>query len=89
MMTPRLLKSAQQAAVYYEADDYYVDGEQLSPSSWWGEGAQRLGLRGAVDRDAFHELLHGRLPNAVDISRGAEGRRIGQDWISRSVRRRA
>ena len=70
MMTPRPLVNAQQAAVYYEADDYYVDGQHLSPSSWWGEGARRLGLRGSVDRETFHELLHGRLPNGVDIARG-------------------
>jgi conjugative relaxase-like TrwC/TraI family protein len=54
------LTSAAQAASYYEADDYYAEGG-LAPSEWSGSGADDLGLSGEVDRDAFRELLHGRV----------------------------
>jgi conjugative relaxase-like TrwC/TraI family protein len=73
MMTPRALESADQAATYFELDDYYVDGEQLSASAWFGKGAERLGLSGEVDRAAFASLLHGRLPNGVVIAKGGAG----------------
>lgn len=65
MMTPRKLSNAQQAASYFERDDYYVDGSQIAPSSWWGKGASHLGLEGEVDRHTLSELLEGRLPNGV------------------------
>ena len=73
MMTPRALESADQAATYFELDDYYVDGEQLSASAWFGKGADRLGLKGEVDRKTFASLLHGRLPNGVVIAKGGAG----------------
>src|SRR5687768_9115039 len=80
MLTARLLKNAHQAAVYFEQDDYYVDGEQIAPSAWWGEGARRLGLRGEIDRGTFADLLEGRLPNGVEIEKGGPGsHRAGTD----------
>jgi conjugative relaxase-like TrwC/TraI family protein len=54
------LTSAGQAASYYEADDYYVEGG-FAPSEWFGEGAEALGLSGEVDRVEFAELLEGRV----------------------------
>lgn len=54
------LTSSAQASSYYEADDYYADGG-LSPSEWHGKGAEELGLSGEVDRDAFRELLDGKV----------------------------
>ena len=70
MLTPRVLKNAAQAAVYFEIDDYYVAGEQLAPSSWWGKGAQKLHLSGAVERETFAHLLAGRLPNGEVLAKG-------------------
>jgi len=66
------LKSAAQAASYYEADDYYADGE--SPSAWFGEGAHALGLSGEVDRATFAAGLKGDLPNGQQLGtvRGGE-----------------
>ncbi len=54
------LTSPAQASSYYETDDYYADGG-LSPSEWQGQGAEALGLSGEVDRDAFRDLLEGRI----------------------------
>ncbi|MGN6291009.1 MAG: MobF family relaxase [Sphingopyxis terrae] len=54
------LTSSAQASSYYEADDYYSEGG-LSPSEWHGKGADELGLSGDVDRDAFRELLDGKV----------------------------
>ncbi|MDR7156297.1 conjugative relaxase-like TrwC/TraI family protein [Sphingobium xenophagum] len=54
------LTSSAQASSYYEADDYYTDGG-LSPSEWHGKAAEELGLSGDVDRDAFRELLDGKV----------------------------
>lgn len=54
------LTSSAQASSYYEADDYYAEGG-LSPSEWQGKGAEELGLSGDVDRDAFRELLDGKV----------------------------
>ncbi len=39
---------------------YYASG--ASPASWWGIGAARLGLAGAVTRDDFVAVLSGRHP---------------------------
>ncbi|AXB80617.1 MobF family relaxase [Novosphingobium sp. P6W] len=66
------LKSAAQAASYYEADDYYADGE--SPSAWFGEAAKALGLSGEVERATFAAALKGDLPNGQQIGtvRGGE-----------------
>ena len=61
------LTSSGQAASYYEGPgEYYADGG-LAPSEWAGAGANDLGLSGDVDRDAFRELLDGRV----------EGRQLG------------
>lgn len=61
MMSPKAIKSASQAGHYFEKDDYYVDG--LSPSEWFGDGAETLGLSGDVDRETFKFLLEGQLPD--------------------------
>src|SRR3546814_11137650 len=54
------LTSSEQAASYYEADDYYSESG-LSPSEWQGAGAEALGLSGEVDRDQFRDLLDGKV----------------------------
>ncbi|RJF93318.1 MobF family relaxase [Sphingomonas cavernae] len=54
------LTSSAHASSYYEADDYYAEGG-LSPSEWHGKGADELGLSGDVDRDAFRDLLDGKV----------------------------
>ena len=42
---------------------------------WFGEGAERLGLSGAVERTTFQAVLEGRLPNGVVLGRGTDATR--------------
>jgi len=68
------LKSAGQAASYYESDDYYSEGGE-APSAWFGEGAKALGLEGEVDRAAFKRGLEGELPNGQQLGTVRNGER--------------
>lgn len=63
MLTISPALTTARAANYYKnelAGDYYASG--ASPASWWGIGAARLGLAGAVTRDDFVAVLSGRHP---------------------------
>ncbi len=66
------LSSAAQATTYYEADDYYAEGG-LAPSAWLGSGSLALGLSGEVDREQFHALLEGRLPDGQVLGTHRDG----------------
>ena len=68
------LKSAAQAASYYEADDYYSEGGE-APSAWVGEGAKALGLDGEVDRATFARGLEGELPSGDRLGTVRNGER--------------
>ena len=67
------ITSSAAASSYYEADDYYADGG-LSPSEWRGEGAKDLGLAGEVDRDAFRDLLDGKMPDGQQLGTTRDGK---------------
>lgn len=82
MLSASPLPNPDVAHHYFERDDYYVKGEGLSPSAWWGEGARRLGLSGEVDRETFGKLLRGEMPDGSTlIGRGGDqaDRRPGLD----------
>ncbi len=70
--------TARHAATYYEKDDYYT--RDRSPSEWHGEGARTLGLSGPVDRQAFANLVEGRIPGGSQLHRGGGPRRGGTDF---------
>ena len=61
--------SAAQAENYYERDDYYTQGDPdlQSDSQWQGNGAEKLGLDGAVDKQIFQQLLHGQTPDGKSL----------------------
>lgn len=68
-------KSAAAAKAYYENDNYYVKGEEGEiNSAWWGEGASRLGLVGAVNSAQFVDMLSGLMLNGqrLGIMKGQE-----------------
>ena len=67
------ITSSSAASSYYEADDYYADGG-LSPSEWQGDGARELGLSGEVERDAFRDLLDGKLPDGQRLGTTRDGK---------------
>ncbi|HJV60470.1 MAG TPA: MobF family relaxase [Albitalea sp.] len=79
MLTLAKVVSAESAASYYEGSDDYYSEDGRAPSTWWGEGAEALGLRGEVDSDDFRALLEGRLPDGQAMHRGGEGRTAGLD----------
>lgn len=68
------ISSAGAAASYFsQVDDYYKGGEH-APAEWHGKGAEALGLAGAIDAEAFKNLLAGKLPDGQMLGRiNAEG----------------
>jgi len=63
------LSSSGAAVSYYEKDDYYeTKGENPdAQGQWYGQGAERLGLEGAVGREDFKALLEGTLPDGTQL----------------------
>ncbi len=75
-----VVKSAAHASTYFDKDNYYARGD--SPSSWYGKGADALGLDGPVDRKDFQRVLEGKLGEDVELGRirdGAREHRAGWD----------
>jgi conjugative relaxase-like TrwC/TraI family protein len=84
-------ESAAAAKSYFDdglsREDYYcgtkgATKEPGEPSRWGGKGAERLGLSGAVQRDAFHRLCDNRLPDDSGklTPRTKAKRRVGYDF---------
>ena len=66
MLSLKAIKNAKDAAVYFtEKDNYYFSNEKEMEGAfeWYGKGAAALGLRGAVDKEVFGQILEGKLPN--------------------------
>lgn len=62
-------------AGYYAAqDNYYFLGNLQS--RWLGEGAQALGLHGAVEAHQLDELIAGRLPNGESLEHMSGGKNV-------------
>ena len=79
-MTVRVttLKGAGAGRYYTEhLPSYYLNGDE-PPGRWWGRGADRLGLQGMVDADAFLAVMAGHDP--------ATGRDLGRRFGEGSVR---
>jgi conjugative relaxase-like TrwC/TraI family protein len=75
MMTVAPVASAADAAGYYSSKDNYYFLDDLQ-SQWLGEGARELGLEGNVDLEAFTNVLHGRLPNGVELGKEVSGNHV-------------
>lgn len=78
------IKSSEAAKTYYtdpHAVDYYTAGLE-KPGVWGGLGAERLGLRGAVDKEDFHKLCENKNPLTGKqwTSRNKKNRRVGYDF---------
>ncbi len=78
-MTVRVttLKGAEAGRYYTEhLPSYYLDGDE-PPGRWWGQGADRLGLHGVVEPDAFLAVMAG-----CDPATGQDlGRRFGEGSV--------
>lgn len=78
------IKSSEAAKTYYtdpDAVDYYTAGME-KPGIWGGLGAERLGLKGAVDKEDFHKLCDNTTPGTGKqwTSRNKKNRRVGYDF---------
>jgi conjugative relaxase-like TrwC/TraI family protein len=66
---------------YYAAADYYTQGQELI-GHWGGKGADRLGLSGQVDKEAFEQLCDNLDPGTgkpLTVRTRAE-RTVGYDF---------
>ncbi len=72
--------SAALAATYYEqkSADYYVK-DLDHQGEWMGQGAEALGLNGAIDREDFQLSLAGYVAGHEVQNAGAENRLMGWD----------
>ncbi|MYK16329.1 MAG: relaxase domain-containing protein, partial [Rhodospirillaceae bacterium] len=70
------IASAAQGVSYFERDGYYAkdDPEHREASAWTGRGADDLGLKGAVDPEAFRAVLEGEVPDGSGTRLGRRGR---------------
>lgn len=76
--------SAQGAKSYYSTSDYYLaggDGQELA-GVWKGQGAERLGLSGMIDRADWDALCDNRNPETGKAltPRQKDNRRVGYDF---------
>lgn len=78
MLSVATVRSAQGAAAYFAADNYYTAGEAETSGEWFGKGAEALGLSGTVDQVTFEALLKGSLPDGSQVGR-IERHRAGVD----------
>jgi len=73
MIQPRIQFSLANAKEYFRehlcVGDYYSAGQTIT-GEWFGQGAEKLGLKGSVNEAAFLALCEGRHP--------ATGQRLGQ-----------
>jgi conjugative relaxase-like TrwC/TraI family protein len=71
MLSLANLSSSSAASSYYEKDDYYAKDskEHQEASQWFGEGANKLGLKGNVEKEGFKNALEGKLPNGQNLGR--------------------
>lgn len=75
-------QSVSKVVKYYSdgADDYYA--KEGDANSWFGKGAEALGLKGEVDPKRFGELLDGQIDKTIKVRRftiGQKKERLGMD----------
>lgn len=64
-----------------DAEDYYLNG---GPGRWWGLGSAAKGLEGTVQREQFHSLFLGYLPDSNEAlvqNAGVSDRHVGDDLV--------
>ena len=71
MLSIANVKSTEGTAHYFAKEDYYAknDAEHQKLSSWYGKGAERLGLEGQINTTDFKEIINGNLPNGDRLGR--------------------
>jgi conjugative relaxase-like TrwC/TraI family protein len=79
MLSVANVRSAGGAANYFANDNYYTKADADRSGIWVGKGAERLGLSGPVDAEAFEAILRGELPNGERIGHQGQYHRAGTD----------
>ena len=70
MLSLKAIKSAQTAGHYFfekDHDYYHQDTTHEKYFEWQGKGASLLGLHAQVNREDFHKILQGILPNGEQL----------------------
>jgi conjugative relaxase-like TrwC/TraI family protein len=84
MMTRHTITTATDAKNYYQASDYYHEGEsQETVGHWFGDTAERVGLEGKVTKEAFDRVCDNLHPSGNGQSltpRTDDDRKIGEDF---------
>lgn len=75
MLSLAPIGSASSAAQYYSADENYQFSGELE-ASWYGKGAEELGLQGTIESAQLTQILEGRLPDGGDLTRIKEGENV-------------
>ncbi len=68
-------KISADSSYYLDGESYYTRDSKPAFSEWFGQGAERLGLKGTVTAAALNALYEGELPNGECIARNLEGKR--------------
>ncbi|MBA3878094.1 MAG: TrwC protein [Sphingobium sp.] len=79
MLSVANVRSAGGAASYFAKDNYYAGADADRSGMWVGKGAERLGLSGTVEAQAFEAILRGELPGGGRIGREGADHRAGTD----------
>lgn len=83
-------RSSAQVKSYYERSDYYEEGPSALKGYWYGKGAEKLGLSGAVIKEHFDRIADNQHPYLDEslTPRTRADRRVGWDFtfsVSKSV----
>lgn len=77
MMSISNVSAGAASSGYYKEEGYYKSGspEGEKATSWFGKGAEELGLTGNVDDKQFAEFLDGQAPDGKEMGRYVDGER--------------
>lgn len=74
MLTIANIKSSSKTTDYFCVDDYYLkdSDEHQNLSSWYGKGAEELGLSGNVSKEDFKRILDGKIGQDIILGNKKE-----------------
>ena len=79
MLSIYTLKSATQAANYYQQDNYYAKEGEEPQGVWFGQGAKLLNLSETVNVAEFTAKLEGKLTDHIKVESTRKDHRPGYD----------
>jgi len=73
MLNVTQISTAGAASTYYQADNYYSNGDKIS-EEWYGGAAKTTGIKGKpIDDEHFHKILSGEMDNGQKLGRMKNG----------------